>query len=162
MTKKPTNISRSTKATAPTAGITARHVRKAGRTGKSTPTKTALQPRRRRQANERLPNRGGKLDDAVMPSNRINRNQVSGAVTTAAPATAAHDARRRSKKAICLELLNRAQGVSIEELMQATGWQSHSVRGFLSGDVRKRLGHDLASTVTDEGERRYRIAGLGG
>jgi hypothetical protein len=43
-------------------------------------------------------------------------------------------------------------------MMQATGWQQHSVRGFLAGVVRKRLKLDLASDVVD-GVRSYRITG---
>ncbi|MGD9739972.1 MAG: DUF3489 domain-containing protein [Bauldia sp.] len=66
-----------------------------------------------------------------------------------------------TKKATCIALLSRTEGASIEELMQATGWQAHSVRGFLSGEVRKRLGLELTSTNAKDGNRRYRIGGAG-
>jgi hypothetical protein len=56
-------------------------------------------------------------------------------------------------------MLERADGASIQELMQATGWQQHSVRGFLSGQVRKRMDLSLISAVTEAGERRYWISG---
>ena len=53
-------------------------------------------------------------------------------------------------------LLRRAKGASINELMKATGWQHHSVRGFLSGTLVKQKGLKIASKKTD-GERRYRV-----
>lgn len=74
-------------------------------------------------------------------------------------ATAAAVSGSISKKATCLAMLIRVDGASIAELMNATGWQAHSVRGFLSGEVRRRMGMELASTVTEQGDRRYRIAG---
>ena len=53
-------------------------------------------------------------------------------------------------------LLQRAKGASIEEIMTVTGWQPHSVRGFISGTIVKRKGFAVSSDKTD-GERRYRI-----
>jgi hypothetical protein len=43
--------------------------------------------------------------------------------------------------------------------MKATGWQAHSVRGFLSGTVSKRMGLNLVSAKRDDGERRYSLKG---
>jgi hypothetical protein len=56
-----------------------------------------------------------------------------------------------------LTLLNRPEGASVEEMMQATGWQVHSVRGFLAGTVKKKLGFSLTSSKTEGAARRYRI-----
>jgi hypothetical protein len=64
----------------------------------------------------------------------------------------------RTKSATVIALLSAKDGTTITEIATATGWQNHSVRGFLSGTVRKKLGHEVASTLVD-GERRYRIAG---
>jgi hypothetical protein len=64
-----------------------------------------------------------------------------------------------TKKAACLALLTSSRGASIKELKQATGWQTHSVRGFLSGEVRKRMGRTRVSETDEAGERRYRIVG---
>ncbi len=62
-----------------------------------------------------------------------------------------------SKSSQILALLHLPQGASLAELQTATGWQAHSLRGFLSGTVRKRLGLALTVSVTETGERRYRI-----
>jgi hypothetical protein len=57
-----------------------------------------------------------------------------------------------------LSLLNQRNGATIPEMMQATDWQQHSVRGFLAGTVKKKLGLALISSKSDGDLRRYRIA----
>ena len=71
-----------------------------------------------------------------------------------------HGARANSKQARVLGLLRRPTGVTIATIMESTGWQPHSVRGFFAGVVRKKLGLKLASEKTDGG-RVYWIAGGG-
>jgi hypothetical protein len=66
-------------------------------------------------------------------------------------------ARENSKTSIVLDLLKRPGGVTAKELMDATGWQPHSVRGFLSGTIGKKMGLTLASAKTEDGERTYSI-----
>ena len=55
-----------------------------------------------------------------------------------------------------LEMLRSAQGATIDAMMKETDWQKHSVRGFLAGVVRKRLGLDLASDNSGP-KRIYRV-----
>ena len=69
--------------------------------------------------------------------------------------------RSNTKQATAIEMLRTPAGANIEALMKATGWQQHSVRGFLSGVVRKRLKLHLESAL-EEGVRIYRITGGAG
>jgi hypothetical protein len=66
-------------------------------------------------------------------------------------------ARDGSKTAKVLDLLKRSGGVTAKELMKVTGWQPHSVRGFLSGTVGKKMGLTVTSTKGEDGERTYSI-----
>jgi hypothetical protein len=54
-------------------------------------------------------------------------------------------------------MLAAPDGASIPDLMEATGWQAHSVRGALAGTIKKKLGRHVHSETTDRG-RVYRIA----
>jgi hypothetical protein len=67
------------------------------------------------------------------------------------------EARNGSKTARILESLKRPGGVTAKELMKATGWQPHSVRGFLSGTVGKKLGLTVESVKGEDGERTYSV-----
>jgi hypothetical protein len=64
---------------------------------------------------------------------------------------------RVTKQERLLTLLSQAEGASIEEMMQATDWQQHSVRGFLAGTVKKKLGFALTTSKAAGDVRRYRI-----
>lgn len=63
----------------------------------------------------------------------------------------------QSKSDRVLSLLRQTSGATLDELMKATRWQAHSVRGFLSGAVRKRKGLTVLSECDCAGTRRYRI-----
>jgi hypothetical protein len=65
--------------------------------------------------------------------------------------------RAGTKGAAIIELLRREAGATLPELVAASGWQAHSVRGFLSGTLKKKHGLTVASEKAD-GIRRYRIA----
>jgi hypothetical protein len=62
-----------------------------------------------------------------------------------------------SKAAEVLNLLKRPDGVTLKELMKATAWQAHSVRGFLSGSVGKKMGLAVTSAKGDDGVRTYYV-----
>ena len=67
------------------------------------------------------------------------------------------EARSGSKTAKILDLLKRPGGATAKELMKVTGWQPHSVRGFLSGTVGKKMGLIVTSTKGENGERTYSV-----
>ena len=58
-----------------------------------------------------------------------------------------------------LALLKRPGGTTLKELMKATGWQPHSIRGFLSGVITKKLKLKVASVKDESGVRRYSVKG---
>ena len=64
-----------------------------------------------------------------------------------------------SKRDLILSMLRRKQGGSLAEMQAASGWQAHSLRGFMSGTVKKLLGLRLQSIKPKDGERRYSIVG---
>jgi hypothetical protein len=74
-----------------------------------------------------------------------------------APKSARNDAREGSKTATILELLKRPGGATAKELLKATGWQPHSLRGFISGTLGKKMGLTVTSTKGEDGERSYSI-----
>ncbi len=82
---------------------------------------------------------------------------AEGASRTSA-ATKPTGARDGSKKAKVLELLCQTEGATIADIMAATDWQSHSVRGFISGSLVKKMGLRVDSAKRSDGVRAYRIA----
>jgi hypothetical protein len=65
--------------------------------------------------------------------------------------------RTQTKKELCLALLSRPEGASIADIQDATGWQAHSVRGFLAATVKKMPSVNLESVKSDAGPRRYHV-----
>jgi len=64
---------------------------------------------------------------------------------------------RQTKQQIMIDLLRRPEGAGIEEITVATGWQSHTVRGAMSGALKKKLGLSITSEKVEERGRVYRI-----
>ncbi len=62
-----------------------------------------------------------------------------------------------TKQALMIDLLTRKKGATIEKIVAATGWQPHSVRGAISGTLKKKLGLMVTSQKPSDGPRRYRI-----
>jgi hypothetical protein len=98
-------------------------------------TKSKSKPRARKHARK---NTKSKLHSRSLPVSR-----------TAAP-------RSDTKRARIIAMLRASGGATIAAMMTATDWQQHSVRGFLAGVVRRKLGLNLVSEPTDQG-RIYRI-----
>lgn len=78
--------------------------------------------------------------------------------TTAEPANPKTPrTRENSKQAQMIELLKRPDGATLNQLIEATGWQAHTVRGAMAGALKKKLGLNIESEKTDGQERKYRI-----
>jgi len=73
------------------------------------------------------------------------------------PATATPP-REFSKKAIVLDMLKRKTGATMAEIAKETGWQNHTIRGFISGTLTKKMGLAIESTRSESGDRTYKIA----
>ncbi len=96
---------------------------------------TKTQPRQRRRRAERKPSYS-------KPNGRTSLAMV----------------RPDTKQALLIDLLKRKKGATIEKIVEATGWQPHSVRGAISGTLKKKLGLAVTSEKPGDGPRRYRIA----
>ena len=76
-----------------------------------------------------------------------------------APPTAGQSrTRENTKQALVIQMLKRPEGATVAQIMEATGWLNHTVRGTLSGVLRKRLGLTVVSAKNPEGVSAYRIA----
>jgi hypothetical protein len=88
----------------------------------------------------------------------------SGAATAQGP-SASHTAplrgktREGTKQALLIDMLGRPEGATIDEIVAATGWQPHTVRGAFAGALKKKLGLAIVSEKVDGRGRVYRIAG---
>jgi hypothetical protein len=115
------------------------------------PAGTAAEPKATRKP--RVAKRGANVATKKAKSGK-KASPAKKAPKTAKKATGARDG---SKTAKVLELLKRPGGVTSKELVRATGWQPHSVRGFLSGTVGKKMGLAVTSAKGEDGERNYSV-----
>ena len=92
------------------------------------------------------------------PTNAPAKRKADKTTTPAQDAATPRPAREGSKKAIVLDMLKRADGATLKDIMDATDWQAHSVRGFISGSLGKKMGLTVDSFKRPDGVRAYRIA----
>ena len=95
----------------------------------------------------------------VAPSKAKSAKKATSTKKATKGAKKASGSREGSKSAKVLDLLKRPDGATLAELMKVTGWQAHSVRGFLSGAVGKKMGMTVASAKGEDGERTYSVKG---
>lgn len=87
----------------------------------------------------------------------MTESQTQTAATTTTANKPKTGKAKLSKTGALLNLLRTKRGATIAQLQEASGWQSHSVRGFLSGTVKKKLALTLLSETGKDGLKRYRI-----
>lgn len=98
-----------------------------------------------------------KLQITTTQSAAPQRRPRKAAVPIALGVTATEQPREtKGKLGKLILLLSRTEGATIEQMMATTGWQAHSVRGAISGAIKKKLGFDVSSEKT-KGGRLYRI-----
>jgi hypothetical protein len=90
------------------------------------------------------------------PSSRSNRAKIPKRKSKRSAALVSPASSGKTKHDRILGMLHTRGGATIAAIARVTGWQSHSVRGFLAGVVKKKLGLKLASETTSSG-RVYRI-----
>jgi hypothetical protein len=100
---------------------------------------------------------GGKRAPARKGGKKAKASKAT-APKKAAPRKGGMEARDGSKKAEVLDLMRRPKGATLKEIMKATGWQAHTVRGFVSGTLIKKQGLKVESFRSDEKERTYRVS----
>lgn len=120
------------------------------------PAKTAKKPRQQKAKSEPVSSDTNQPQENIAKPNgnevrKANRNDL------ALNKSKTGDGTKSTKADRVLKKLHLAKGATIEMLMETTGWQAHSVRGFLSAVVKKKLGLNLVSEVGKDGARRYRI-----
>ena len=74
------------------------------------------------------------------------------------PTKAAPRTRDNTKQAQIIAMLQRPEGATISQIVEATGWQPHTVRGTFAGAFKKKLGLTLSSSKDEHGQRVYRVA----
>jgi len=110
-------------------------------------------PKSQKSAKGRKP----KAPTSAKPKRTIPARKATKALKKATKVKA-EGVRPGSKTAAVLALLRRAKGATLTEIMQATSWQPHSVRGFISGTLGKKMQLTVTSTKREHGARVYSIA----
>ncbi len=95
---------------------------------------------------------------AAEPARKKASRRATRSKAAAKPKTGASPSvRPGTKQALLIDLLSRKRGAAIDEIVAATGWQAHSVRGAISGALKKKLGLTVTSEVVEGRGRVYRI-----
>jgi uncharacterized protein DUF3489 len=89
--------------------------------------------------------------EAAPSTNKATRTKKASKAAKSGP-------REGSKTDAILALMKQPSGTTLKAIMEATNWQAHSVRGFISGTLNKKMGLTVASTKSESGERTYSIS----
>jgi hypothetical protein len=124
-------------------------------TEQAKPTAPSQPPakKRARRRQSKAPSKPQKVANAKTNAARAKQTQAS---NQAAKAIQTQGKGRGSKGASILTLIARVKGATLAEIMEATSWQAHSVRGFLATSPKKHS-LKLESVKNEKGERVYRV-----
>ncbi len=89
------------------------------------------------------------------PARKLTKKARRSATSNKAHGTASGG----TKQALLIDLLKRKKGATLADLVTATGWQKHSLRGAISGTLKKKLGLAVTTAVDEPRGRVYRISG---
>ena len=98
---------------------------------------------------------GGQEGKAAAPAPAKAKKAATGRDTAKGPGKQ----RAGTKQALVVEMLRRPEGATVDQIMAATGWQRHTVRGAFAGAIKKKLGLAIASEKVEDRGRVYRVAG---
>jgi len=120
------------------------------------PTGTTEEPKATKKAQVRA--RGAHVaPKKATPAKKAPKTVPKAKASRPGKAAKERGVREGSKTQAILDLLKRPGGVTAKELIKTTGWQPHSLRGFLSGTVGKKMGLPVTSTKGEDGERSYSV-----
>ena len=122
--------------------------------GASAEPKATKKPRAGAQRAHVAPAKG-KSGKKASPAKKAAKTPKTAKAAPEAPK--AKGMRKGSKTAQILELLKRPGGATLQELMAATEWQPHSIRGFISGTLGKKMGLSVESAKGENGQRTYSL-----
>jgi hypothetical protein len=120
-----------------------------------TPATVAAPPRTAR-SKKAVSKKGATQKKGAARAKRAAKSAKPSKTAKPAKATAA---RAGTKSAKILALIGRTGGATLAAIMKATGWQAHSVRGFLSGTVGSKMGLSVSSVKGEHGGRTYSVKG---
>ena len=120
-------------------------------------SKKAASPKKGAPKAQKSP-KGAKSKPAAAAKSKKATPAKTAARAPKASKAKAEGIRAGSKTSTILDLLRRAKGATLAEIMEATSWQAHSVRGFLSGTLGKKMGLAVKSEKREDGTRVYSVA----
>lgn len=110
--------------------------------------------------NKRLAVRAGDsllITDAGYAAIGVDRSTSEGTHSAGSPGVTPRSIRPGTKLAKIIDLMRQPGGATIAQMMATTQWQAHTIRGAISGMIKKKLGLNVVSAKGPDGERVYRI-----
>ena len=92
-----------------------------------------------------------------MPKTKAKSKQKATQTQKPKSVKAAQEKKADTKLQIVIDLLKRPEGATVDDIMKATEWQKHTVRGCMSGALKKKQGYEIVSEKPTDGDRVYKI-----